>query len=211
MSQSSGDTVNEQKAAALREQLREACVASTKATLEVARLLYEVYYTTTRVGKVEVSLAEAWGFESFDEYVEHELHMHMGPAHALIEVWDELYTRRSFQPGQLPNSITKLKLLARLSRRYPNDNDIKPWLAKAADLSCCEFQDEFDALIFGRGRKRAVSFSFKTNAAKQVLQRVATAKEVFGVTTNGEALAKIVEEWSEMMEKTANARRLKAG
>jgi hypothetical protein len=204
-------TYNATESNSLRARLIEAMAAQTGATLVLCKLLFESYYGSARIGNRDIPLAVAWGHENWDEYVEHELGIHMGTAASYVHVYDELMNRRQFGDGELPNSITKLKLLARLSRK--KGLDIHDWAKKSKAMSCCELQAEVDALG-GKGvRRRTLAFYMQWNAASKTMSRLKSAKESLGASTNGEALAKIVEQWSDLNEKTSRIRTIgkKAG
>lgn len=191
-------TINQ--ASTLREKLSHAMEVHTKATLSLCALLFESYFGTVKIGANETSLAIAWGFESWEDYVEHELGIHMGTAMSYVRVYDELSVRRNFPAGALPNSITKLRVLALMSRK--KGVDINEWAAKSKTLSCCEMQEAYDSMIGGKGRKRNCSFSMKWNAIRPLLNQVKVAKQTFGVGTNGEALSLIVDQWAELHTKS---------
>jgi hypothetical protein len=113
--------LTDDQASTLRNDLQSAMAEHTKACLRLARGLFESYYGTVTVKGVETPLYNAWGFESWDEYVENELSIHMGTARSYVRVHDELVIRRDFPEGHLPNSISKLRLLARVSARPSTD------------------------------------------------------------------------------------------
>jgi hypothetical protein len=185
----------EAAAAKLRQQMADVMENHTTACVLLASKLFDVYYGTVKQGGVDVPLAVAWGHDNFDEYVEHELGIHQGTARVYVGVFDELYCRRKFEPGQLPNSISKLKGLARVSRRVANASELKPWFDRAAKLSCCEFDAEVDKLIHGKTRRRNVSVAMTWTGAKSLYAALDSAKEAYGVPTKGEALLAVIEDW----------------
>lgn len=193
---------DEKGAAELRKQLHHAVALQTKAGIEVCKLLYFAKWGTTKVKGQELALAVAWGWEDFDDFAEHEMGIHQGTAHIYAGVYDELFIRRAMElqhntGGILPHSITKLKKLARLSRKPTTDvATLKKWIGKAREMSCCEFENAIDSEIEGKSKRKNVGFSMKWGQAKIVYQALKSAKEHFGVHSNGEALAKIAQSWS---------------
>jgi len=182
----------------------------TKVALCLCEVLFKVYYGTVSTKDGDVKLWEAWRFESFDHFAESEVEIHHGRALAYVAVWDELYERRAIDPAVLPNSMTKLKQLARVSKKHRgNPKELLRWVSQAKKMTCCELQNAVDAEFGERGRRRNVSFYMKWARAKDLLKAVSTAKEEFGVSTNGEALTQIVDQWA-LLRKTAAARRLRA-
>jgi len=199
----------ESYATEVRTKLRSLMDASTKTALAVAELLFGVYYDSVKTKSGDVPIWQAWGFESFGDYAEVELEIHHGAAMAYVFVWDELYVRRSFEPGVLPNSITKLKQLARISRKHRGDTrEILRWVARSKEMNCCEFENAVDQEFGERGRRRTIGFVLKWTKARELMKAVGSAKEEFGVSTNGEALTQIVDEWLDY--KKSAGRRAKA-
>jgi hypothetical protein len=200
-------TLTEKEAKDKREAIRAAATEHTRVSIHLAKLLFDVYFGHVMVGKEEVPLTLAWGWEKFDEYAERELGIHKGTAHSLIRVYDELIVHRQFEEKDLPDSITKLKQLAKVSRQ--NKGGLSEWIKKARDMSCCEFEEAVEHETGGgKVRKKNLSFYVKWAQAKRVMGTIREAKEEFGDTTTGEALSHIIEQWGDLRQKTAKIRGL---
>lgn len=198
-------TLTEKQASELRGELRSAIAAHTKAAIRVARGLFEVKWATTRDKGSDVPLAVAWGFDDFEDYCEHELGIHGGTANLYALVYDELCVRRSFDDGILPDSITKLKVLARVSRHVKDGRVLQGWIARSRELGCCDLEDAVETELFGgRGRKRTLSFYMKWSRVAPLLKRIHEARTQYGVGTNGEALTEIVNDWAARHEEGAS-------
>ena len=200
-----GQALTENQCNELRDRLLQAAETHTRAAHALCKLLFESYFATVKIGKKEMPLAEAWGHESWEEYVEHELGMHVGTAKSYVRVYDELIVRRGLQPEALPQSITKLRVLAKVSRKP--DADIKEWVSKANAMGCCEFDAAADVERTGRERKRNIAFNMRWTEAGKTMARIKQAKESLGVETSGEALATIVEQWTDLHDKSVKARK----
>ncbi len=188
-------TLSEIEATALRSKIATAMIAHTKANLAVAELLFDACYGYVRRGNEDVPLALAWGHDDFDEYAEHELGLHQTTARGLVVIYEELYIRRSFNEGMLPNSITKLRLLAKVSRRVKDGAAMNRWVGKARELSCCELEEQVES-EFGNDRKfRPLGFRLKLSKYTGFVRKMRSAREELQVASNGEALSMIVDEW----------------
>jgi hypothetical protein len=205
----SAAAMSEREAKEKRELARSAATAHTRVSLHLAKLLFEIYFDRVMIGKDEVQLTLAWGWESFDEYAERELGIHKGTAHSLIRVYDELVVHRQFEEKDLPDSIAKLKQLAKVSRQ--NKGTLSEWIKKAREMSCCEFEEAVEIETgSGKGKKKNLSFYVKWGHAKRLMGTIREAKEEFGDATTGEALSHIVEQWGDLRQRTAKIKRLKA-
>ena len=199
-------THSEAEASDLRKKVLAAMVTHTSANIALAELLYAVAHGAVRKGSENVPLVVAWGHDNFDEFVEHESQIHQTTARGLVSLYEELYMRRSFPEGTLPASITKLRLLAKVSKRVPDGRAFNGWIAKARELSCCELLEQVEA-EFGSDRKfRPLNLRLKLNKYTAFMRKMRSARDSFGVSSNGEALSRIVDEWHEQHAKTDRVR-----
>lgn len=190
---------DEEYATEIRKKLRGLCDQHTNATLALCEILFKAYHAVVKTNEGEIPVHQAWKFESFDAYVEDELEIHHGTAMAYINIWDELYIRRSFDPGVLPNSITKLRQLARISRKYRGDmRNMLRWVARSKENNCCDFENLVDQEFGERGKRKGVLFTIKWARLRPLMKAIEEAKEQFGVSTKGEALTQIVEQWASL-------------
>jgi hypothetical protein len=202
-----GSNLTAAEATTLRQHVRDAMAAQTKTTLRTAALLFDVYYGTVRQGNADVPLAVAWGHDDFDEFAEHELGMHQTTARGLVHMHEELFCKRDLKEGSYPHSITKLRQLTRVSKRCKDGRTFGSWVAKATEMSCCEFEEAVENEFGeGAGRYKRLGFSLKLASYTSLLRKLRGARESFGVESNGEALTKIVDEWSELHQTTDRVR-----
>jgi hypothetical protein len=77
-------------------------------------------------------------------------------------------------------------------------------------MSCCEFEAAVDD-AFGESKKyRPLGFRVKLSKFPAFMKRVKSARDSFGVQSNGEALSMIVDEWYEQHQKEDRTRKKSA-
>lgn len=210
MTDRTGKSLSTTEASALRENVRSAMKTQTEATVRTAELLFDVCYGTLRQGNEDVQLVIAWGHDNFDVFAEEELGMHMTTARGLVYMYEELFMRRQYPAGYYPDSVTKLRQLVRVSKKSRNEQQFKSWVGKAREMSCCDFEMAVEE-EFGEGKRfKRLGFSLKLSHYTTMLRRLRVARESFGVASNGEALSKIVDEWSDMHERSDHVRKRKS-
>lgn len=192
----------------LRGKAIAAAEAHTKSALALGEILFQIYYGSILIGNKELSLAQAWKFENFHEYVESELGMHGSTAYRYVMVHDTLVLGAGIDQQQLPKSITKLMQLARLARSDRDQRGLKGWLKKANEMTCCEFEAEVDEALGGKGGHKQVSFYMRNAQATSMYRHIKRAKEVLGTHTNGETLSEILTQWSDLQASTTKLRKV---
>lgn len=186
---------NPEQSTQLRAHVHEQAKAVTQASLALAHALFETYYGRTK-DKGE-HLAIAWGFESFEHYCEKELLTHGGTCRSYVRVYDELCVKRSFDELELPPAITALRELAKVSKRLKTKSEFEPWVKRSHKITACELRAEVEAFLYGKGGKRRhLGFHMQWAAAGRCMKRIREAREVLGLATNGEALERILTDYS---------------
>ncbi len=200
-------TYTQKEADDLRTKAKDQIQAQTKSALLLAATLFDIYHSKVLLGGKEMSLVEAWKYDDFHEYAEHELGMHGSTAKRYVEVHDTLILSEGVDETQLPDSITKMMQQARLARAERGVG--AAWLKKARDYSCCELEAAVDEELgeAGRGSCRH-QFTFSPTQFNNLKRELRQAKDILGTTTNGETLSKIVKEWSALRAQTAKLRRV---
>jgi len=186
-----------EQASKLRVHVLDQLEVHTQACIGFAKALFETYY-----GKVkgsETKLVEAWGFPDFDSFCEKELLWHGGTCRSYVRVYDELCVRRNFEPGELPNSITALRELAKISAKHAKDaRKLGKWVALSKKHTACEFHDLVERELYGSGgRKWRLGFSMSRAARDRILKRIAAARDRLDPEgedglTNADALEQIL-------------------
>ena len=81
------EEITKAEAKQLRRNAQDARTKSDKAQWEQAVALHRIYYSGYAIGEDEVApIYELWGFESWFEYVEGEIGIHVGKANRMIAV-----------------------------------------------------------------------------------------------------------------------------
>lgn len=194
MTRESDHTYDQDSASKLREAVRAAAQHQTSACVNLAQLLFNVRFGTTASG---VALAVAWGFDSFDTYAETEVGMHAHTAQAYVQIYDELFIRRGLALDELPASITKLRLLSKISRHVKDARELSKWITRAkARSTCCDLEAEAEEQYGITGsRHKTVSFSLQWSRVAPLMRAIRAARTSYGVESNAEALSAIVDEW----------------
>ena len=196
----------EKQASDLRGKAIAASEAQTKSALILAETLFEIFYGCVVIGSKEVPLVHAWKFDNFHEYVEHELGMHGSTAHRYVMVHDRLILSAGVEQEKLPKSITKLMQLCRVAGS--EGQNVKGWLKRANEMTCCEFEAAVDEALGGKGAHKNISFYMKFSQVASMYRHIKRAKEVLGTHTNGETLSAIVDQWSNVQSTTSKLRKV---
>jgi hypothetical protein len=183
----------EKQAVDLRATAKTHAEAVTRAALVLAETLFEIKFSSVKLAGREQPLVESWGHEDFHEYAEHELGMHGSTAEAYVHVHDVLILGEGIAKEDLPPSITKLIQLAKVAKRQ--GENVKAWIKKAKESSCCEFQALVDEALTGKITHRNYAFWMANRDIKNVERGIKRAKEILGTKHNGETLSQIVSEW----------------
>lgn len=193
-------THTEKEATDLRARAKDQAEALTKSALVLAETLFAIHYSTVFVGSAEMSLVQAWKFESFHEYAEVELGIHGSTAMKYVSVHDSLILGEGMIRDELPNSITKLIQLTRIARS--KGRSVKSWLKRAKEYTCCELENAINEELGERGTFKTKAFYMTSSQVNTLNRYLRQAKDVLGTSTNGETLAKIVKQWSDLQQTT---------
>jgi len=191
----------EKQAADLRSKAIEQAEAHTRTALALAETLFAIKFSSVKVGGREMPLVVFWKHEDFHEYAEHELGMHGSTAENYVHVHDVLILSEGVKKEELPHSITKLIQLARVAKT-PGVK-LASWLKKAAEMSCCGFQAAVEEELTGKPSHRTWAFYLSNKDIRSIERGIKRAKEILGTKHNGETLAHIVDEWTQVAEKAA--------
>lgn len=197
MSQQKEETYSTEQAKELRAELASMVEAEAKVTLKTAEVLYRVYHGLVRQNTGTVPVWLAWGYDTFEDFAEdpNGLDMHMGRAKGLVYLYEELFVKHTFAEGVLPNSITKLKQLAKVSKKVKDTAGMKKWIAKARDMNCCEFEEAVDQEFGTGGKFKPLGFRLKLGQYSTFVKRLRAARDSYEVQSNGEAMSRILDEW----------------
>jgi len=186
--------MNEKDAQSLRDRARRVSDDHYQATFELCRVLWEVKNAEVALLGNRVAFAyQLWGFDTWESYVERELHYHFGTANRYTAVYEVFFVRFAghWDENLIPKSITKLSAL----RKVVTASTCNSWFRKAAKMSCCELEEAVQAHIDNRrsrGRMRNILLRVPEREAPIVDQCLEEAQEEFQVD-RGEALVKVCE------------------
>jgi hypothetical protein len=194
----------------LRARARALTESETIARLEMAQVVHELYYGEVTIGGSEVPLYRFFGFESWFDYVEKEIGLHVSTAVNYRIVWDVFGVKLdgAWDKALLANvSFTKLRAIANVV----DVRNVNAWLRRAAKLTCCAVDDEVQAALHGR-RPRGARRRFGAFVTDRQLASIHTALDVAATQfpdakTRGELLVRVVGQWHAAVGKT---RHLKA-
>lgn len=181
----------------LRHRAQEASKHNTSSVLSLAAVLWQTFNNRVAVAGKEVSLHQAWGFNTWFEYVEHELGIHQTTAAAYRKIHEIFFIELSGAwQSELarPISYTKLKVLCRVVTK----KNVNSWLKIAAKLSCCQLDVEVDRALGIANAGAIHTFSVPCTASEfnKLRKLVESARESFGDERRGKVLLQMLEEWS---------------
>jgi hypothetical protein len=162
----------------------------TSSYFDFAAVLYEIKYGMTPAGNGEVPLIEMWGFSSWFEYVEHELGMHWGRAERLVRIHGtyiidcaDIVKRSELEEL----GITKLLDLTRVV----TPKNIRGWIKRSKDASCCDVREAIDAAREGRinrGKRRTLHVEVSAHTLEMVNEIVSIMRGDTELTDRGDIL-----------------------
>jgi len=191
-------TLNAEDAKKLRNQAVEATQSHTNSILLLGIVLWNTFRYNTSFNGLEAPLWEAWGHESWFEYVEHELGIHKSTAvayrriHEIFNIeLESCWDRAVFD--QL--SATKLRALCKVV----NKKNVNGWMRKAVKFSCCQLDEAIVVSQNGGIRADAIhtlSILCTKSEQKKMRDIITQAKDDMKLDRPGKALLRILQEWS---------------
>jgi hypothetical protein len=176
------------EAANLRKELQASSQISNEAWWRQCELLHQVYYSG--IGDELKPIYQLWGYESFHDYVETELGLHIGTANAMVR------TAHFFVVRMQGAFLVKHHLLSRQRMRalasHPDKVDKKNlnnWVTQARNMTVCALEHKLD------GRKEHVktfSFSFSPSEHAIVKEAIDELMATGEYGSRGEALIAIL-------------------
>ena len=175
------EILNKSQANQLRKQLREASTASDQAWIEQCRLLHTVYYSgyTDELKPI----FELWGFESWHDYVEIELGLHVTTANAMLTVAQFFYVRCKDHWDGTIVSRQRMRALARAPQVTPEN--VNSWLQKSQDMTVCQLEHKLENK---RVPTKKVTFNLAESDAELLSKALDDLMKTGEYGTRGEAL-----------------------
>lgn len=199
------------EAQGLRAKVIAAAERQSSASMDLAGLLYETYVGSAAVGDGEIPLWEAWGFKSWGDYVERELHVHVSTASSSRRAYELFEVSLGGTWRSWPKvSFTKLRSLCRVV----NTRNAKSWLKKASEMSACELEEEIQHVIYGReksGPVRTFVAHMPSALLKEAKQILDDARSEFpDADRRGEVLIQVLRQWDALRKKKADVKQKRA-
>src|SRR5512135_900320 len=190
--------ISSTKADSLRQKAVNIVQEETKKILELAEVLWETWAYDVKVNGIDTPLWTAWDHDTWEQYVEVELGIHMTTA-ANFRRMHEIYNielKGSIEPEAMEGiSYTKLKIMTRVVTK----KNVNAWLRRAKKMSCCGLEEEVMHAIYGSGKVGAVHTlailctKREQKRARDIIQQYQSDNQV---RRPGAALMAILEEWN---------------
>jgi hypothetical protein len=199
------EVINKRDAQKLRMQLKTASVESDQAWFQQCVLLHQVYYSGYDDGEHEIQpLYVLWGHETWYDYVEGELGIHVGTARNMVATAHFFKVKMK---GVWQGQILSPQLMKALARGTKVDKDnLNDLIVRTIeeDLGPCALE----AIVDGRKKpkKRTIGWSVPVQKIPLVQQRIDDLMETGEYETRGDAFLAAMG----IQEKPIKRRRLKA-
>jgi hypothetical protein len=170
--------------------------------LETASVIYDLYYGDVEIGKGFMPLWKFFGYDSWFDYVETEVGMHVSTAAGYRMVHDVFMVRLKgkWDPEIMP-SFTKLKALTRVV----DAKSVNSWFRRANSVSCCLLEEEVLEHLYGK-KKSGANRHFTALLTDRQITSVNSIieigrKEFPELESRGDILTKILEQWDAAVAK----------
>ena len=201
--------ISSSKAETLRTRAVNVVQEETKKVLELAAVLWETWACDVKINGIDTPLWIAWDHESWEQYVEVELGIHMTTASQFRRM-HEVYNidlNGSIEPESLEGiSYTKLKILTRVVTK----RNINGWLRKARKLSCCALEEEVAHAVYGDSKVGAIhtlAILCTKREQKRMRDIIQQYQNDNQMRRPGAALIAILEEWNTIKNRVASKRK----
>ena len=201
--------LSKNESAALRAEAIEAVQKQKDACLALGRIAHIASTESITVARSPVLLINAWGFNSVEEWGEHELGVHKTTIVKYMKAYSFFVLELKSTAEELQGlSITKLLALTRVMAPSSQRRHIKAWMKVARESSCCELDNKIEEAVHGETRNMAYWGVQLPQAQKNKVQEaiLSVIAEVDDVHTVGDALTMMLDEWMAMRKKTKKLR-----
>jgi hypothetical protein len=201
------------RADSLRERAMDAVRKDTKSVLELAEVLWETWAYDVKVSGIDTPLWVAWGHDSWEQYVEVELGIHMTTASKFrrMHVVYGIELKDVIDAAEMDGlSATKLNILTRVVTK----SNINKWFRRAKKISCCSLEEDVMHAMYGDTKVGAVHTlailctKKEQKRARDIIQQAQADMEL---KRPGAALLAILEEWNTIKNRVRAGRQKAAG
>jgi hypothetical protein len=200
------------RADSLRQKAIDAVKKDTRSVLELAAVLWETWVHDVKVNGLMVPLWTAWDHDSWEQYVEVELGIHMTTASNFRKM-HQVYgidLVDAIDPEAIDGlSATKLRALTKVVTK----TNVNRWFKRAKKMSCCGLDEEIMEELYGTSKVGAIH-TLAILCTKREQKRMRNIIQQYQSDNNlarpGAALVAILEEWDTIKNRVARRRKAAA-
>lgn len=173
----------------VRKQIKEARSSVDKGSMDMAKLLSEIYHKEYHL---------AWGFSNFEAYCDMELDFQYRKAKYLVEIWDKVKTFNIDQKRLEAIGWTKLRELVKVM----DAENVEEWLERAESSSYRELHTTISTRIgSGEDVNQITTFKLRMDAGEAaiIMEALDAAKSMLSSDKENTTLAlqMICQDWME--------------
>jgi hypothetical protein len=201
--------MTQKQAEALRERALSFSRSITVTYLQFAAVLFEIKNSWSPLADGEVPLITMWGYKSWYEYVEHDLGMHWGRAQGLVKIYEVFMVECAglVPEGELEEmGVTKLRDLSKVV----TPRNIKGWMKRSKDASCCDVREAVRAAVegrIGRSDRRTLHVEVSSATLEMVDEIVSIIRQDTELTDRGDIIEMVAKNYLAALK---SKRRVKA-
>lgn len=128
--------LNADQAKLFRDKIHSVVNEGMRSSIEMCQMVYESDVTMVRVNGELKLCWQAWGYDSWEEFLGKEMHLHLKTGYALRKVWQVFYVDLvNDWNKELLLGLSKMRLLTRVNLTSRN---VESWLRRAGKLNCAK-------------------------------------------------------------------------
>lgn len=133
--------ITKNEAVQLRRDAARAKVASDKAVWAQALALHRIYYSGYACGENEIApIYELWGYETWYDYVEKEVGIHVGRANMMVSVAHFFVVKMKDHWNKQVLTLTQMRAISVGKNVTPGN--LNSWITKARNMTPCELDHQ---------------------------------------------------------------------
>lgn len=131
-----GNQLSLDQAKSFRERIHSVVDEGMKSSIDMCQMVWESDVTMVRVNGDLKLCWQAWGYDSWEEFLGKEMHLHLQTGYGLRKVWQTFYVDLvNHWNKELLLGITKMRLLTRVDLTPRN---VETWLKRASKMNCAK-------------------------------------------------------------------------
>ena len=190
-------SMNEAKRLRVSVKLSAGSVAG--AHLVLAKQFYEIRNGVIEVKGETIPLWQYWGYDNWENYVEHDTHFHYGWANAHIRMYEKVVIQcKDFFKATMIHDVGITNLIE--VSKVITKSTAQTWLRKATEMSCCELKHEvmkynFAAKGVAMPDARIFTRVMPGRVHKKMKKALKIGEEVFGYAAPYKTLEAMADEF----------------